>query len=192
MKGPELDLALFIIRSRDELISYEISGSTFYKNTGRSRRVGLEAGISHHPMKWMKTSLSYTFSDFKFTEFDDSGVDQSGHLIPGIPEHRISFNLNAFSESGWFARSELQHVSAFFVDNGNTAKNSDYTTSRVSFGHKKKMGVFVGSVHLGLNNLFDEKYNANTRINASGSRYFEPAPPFNVFGGVSLAYLVLP
>ena len=191
LKGPELDLALFIIRSRDELISYEISGSTFYKNTGRSRRVGLEAGISHHPMKWVKTSLSYTFSDFKFTEFNDSGVDQSGHLIPGIPEHRISFNLNAFSESGWFARGELQHVSAFFLDNGNTAKNSDYTASRVSFGYKKKMGAFVGSLSLGLNNLFDEKYNANTRINASGSRYFEPAPPFNVFGGVSLAYPVL-
>ena len=143
--GPELDLAFFIIRSHNELISYEVSGSTFYKNTGQSRRIGLETIILHHPMKWIKTSLSYTFSNFKFTEFDDSGVDQSGHSIPGIPEHRISFNLNAFSESGWFARSELQYVSAFFVDNGNTVKNSDYTTSRVSFGHKKKIGAFVGS-----------------------------------------------
>lgn len=195
LEGPELDLALFIIRSRDELISYEISsspGSTFYKNAGRSRRVGLEVGISANPMRCVKTSLSYTFSDFKFTEFDDSGVDQSGHLIPGIPKHRISFNVNAFNESGWFARSELQHVSAFFVDNGNTVKNPNYTTSRVSFGRKKKIGAFVGSVYLGLNNLLDEKYNANTRINASGNRYFEPAPPFNFFGGVSLAYLVTP
>ena len=143
-------------------------------------------------MKLIKTSLSYTFSNFKFTEFDDSGVDQSGHSIPGIPKHRISFNLNAFSASGWFARSELQYVSAFFVDNGNTVKNSDYTTSRVSFGHKKKIGAFVGALYLGLNNLFDQNYNANTRINASGSRYFEPAPPFNIFGGISLTYHVIP
>jgi iron complex outermembrane recepter protein len=192
LEGPELDLALFIIRSHDELISYEVSGSTFYKNSGQSRRVGLEAGISHHLMKSLKAALSYTFSNFKFTEFDDSGVDQSGHLIPGIPEHRISFILNTFSKSGWFARSELQHVSAFFVDNGNTVKNSDYTTSRISFGYKKKMDKFIGSAYLGLNNLFDEKYNANTRINASGNRYFEPAPPFNVFGGVSFSYLVHP
>ena len=192
LEGPELDLAFFIIHSHDELISYEVSGSTFYKNTGQSRRVGLEVGMSHHPMEWIKTSLSYTFSNFKFIEFDDSGVDQSGHSIPGIPEHHISLNLNAFSESGWFARSELKHVSAFFVNNGNSVKNSDYTTSRISFGHKKKVGGFVGSLYLGLNNLFDEKYNANTRINASGNRYFEPAPPFNVFGGFSLAYHIIP
>ena len=190
--GPELDLVLFVIRSHDELISYEVSDSTYYKNTGQSRRVGLETVILHRPMKWVKTYLSYTLSNFKFTEFDDSGVDQSGHSIPGIPEHLISFNLNAFSESGWFARGELQYVSAFFVDNGNTVKNPDYTTSRFSFGHKKKIGAFVGSIYLGLNNLFDENYNANTRINASGSRYFEPAPPFNIFGGISLSYHVIP
>ena len=193
--GPEFDLALFTIYSRDELIPFEIDsspGRTFYKNTGRSRRIGLEAELAYHPIKWVKSFLSYTFSDFKFTEFDDSGVDQSGHFIPGIPDHRLSFNLDAFAESGWFARGEIQHVSSFFVNNGNTVKNSAYTTSRLSIGREKTVGAFRWSASLGLNNLFGEKYSANTRINATGGRYFEPAPPFNAFGGVSLTYLFNP
>ena len=186
-----MDLALFIIRSKDELISYEIDsspGRTFYKNAGQSRRVGLEAGLINHPANWIKTSFSYTFSDFKFTEFDDSGVDQSGHFIPGIPEHHLSLNLDMFSKSGWFARNEIQYVSSFFVDNGNTVKNSSHTKSRLTIGREKKIKSFKGSVFFGLNNFFDEKYNANTRINATGGRYFEPAPPLNAFGGVSLTY----
>ena len=189
--GLELDLALFIIRSKDELISYEIDsspGRTFYKNAGQSRRVGLEARLVNHPANWIKTSFSYTFSDFKFTEFDDSGVDQSGHFIPGIPEHHLSLNLDMFSKSDWFARGEIQYVSSFFVDNGNTVKNSSHTKSRLTIGREKKIKSFRGSAFFGLNNFFDEKYNANARINATGDRYFEPAPPLNAFGGVSLTY----
>jgi iron complex outermembrane recepter protein len=193
VSGLELDLALFIIRSKDELISYEIDsspGRTFYKNAGQSRRVGLEARLVNHPANWIKTSFSYTISDFKFTEFDDSGVDQSGHFIPGIPNHHLSLNLDMFSKLGWFTRGEIQYVSSFFVDNGNTVKNSSYTTSRLTIGHEKKIKSFKGSAFFGLNNFFDEKYNANTRINATGGRYFEPAPPLNAFGGVSLTYYV--
>jgi iron complex outermembrane receptor protein len=39
-----------------------------------------------------------------------------------------------------------------------------------------------------MNNLLDIRYNANTRINAAGGRYFEPAPPFNLFAGISLTW----
>jgi iron complex outermembrane recepter protein len=193
LEGPEFDLALFVIQSQDELVPFEIAsfpGRTFYKNTGRSRRVGLETRVVHHPLKWAKVSLSYTFSDFRFTEFEDSGVDQSGKLIPGIPEHHLVVSLDAFAKSGWFARGEIQHVSNIFVNNGNTAGNPAYNTSRLAIGREKKVGMFQGNASFGLNNLFGEKYNANTRINATGGRYFEPAPPFNVFVGGSLRYLL--
>jgi len=45
------------------------------------------------------------------------------------------------------------------------------------------------SVFLGVENIFDQSYNANTRINATGGRYFEPGQPFTLFGGVSWVYL---
>ena len=39
---------------------------------------------------------------------------------------------------------------------------------------------------VGVNNLFDESYNANMRINAFGGRYFEPAPDGNFYGGLTV------
>ena len=40
----------------------------------------------------------------------------------------------------------------------------------------------------GVNNLFDEDYSANVRINAFGGRYFEPAPTRNAYGGLTVSY----
>ena len=40
----------------------------------------------------------------------------------------------------------------------------------------------------GFNNLFGEEYDDNVRLNARFSRTFEPAPKFNLYGGLTLAY----
>jgi iron complex outermembrane receptor protein len=39
---------------------------------------------------------------------------------------------------------------------------------------------------LGLNNLANLNYDGTVRLNALGDRYFEPAPGFNVYGGISV------
>ena len=36
--------------------------------------------------------------------------------------------------------------------------------------------------------MTDEDYKGLARINAVGGRYYEPAPVFNVYGGVVLSY----
>jgi len=46
-------------------------------------------------------------------------------------------------------------------------------------GHNGFYGDWGVSSFLGVNNLFDEEYNSNIRINAFGGRYLEPAPDQN-------------
>ena len=48
------------------------------------------------------------------------------------------------------------------------------------------MGPIEITATLGVNNLFDEDYNNNIRINAFGGRYFEPAPERNGYIGITL------
>jgi len=43
--------------------------------------------------------------------------------------------------------------------------------------------------YLGVNNLFDEEFNSNIRINAYGGRYYEPAPGRNSYLGVTINYI---
>jgi iron complex outermembrane receptor protein len=44
----------------------------------------------------------------------------------------------------------------------------------------------VLSPFLGVNNLSDETYTANVRINAAANRYFEPGPGRTGYGGITV------
>ena len=78
------------------------------------------------------------------------------------------------------------------MNNENTAENSAYTNTQLKAGVEKRWGSIQASMFMGVNNLLDVNYNANTRINAAGGRYFEPAPPLNVFAGISLRWSPFP
>ena len=56
----------------------------------------------------------------------------------------------------------------------------------IRFGYNGYIDDWELSAFLGINNVFDEEYNSNIRINAFGSRFFEPAPEQNAFVGISL------
>ncbi len=46
----------------------------------------------------------------------------------------------------------------------------------------------IFSPFVGINNLFDETYNANLRINAFGGRFYEPGPDRNFYAGVTIRF----
>lgn len=185
------EMALFFMRSDNEITPFELPGlpqRTFFRNAGESERKGLELSMDFKPVPEVEAALSWTYSDFQFTEFVSGGVDVAGNDIPGIPRNRVYGRLNYTHSLGLFARWETQYVGDFFVDNENTQKNRSYTISNLRLGWKRESRPFRWSAYLGLNNLLDETYNANTRINAAGGRFFEPAPPFNIYGGISLTW----
>jgi iron complex outermembrane receptor protein len=49
-------------------------------------------------------------------------------------------------------------------------------------------GAWVLRPYLGINNLLDEDYNNNIRINPFGGRFFEPAPLRNFYAGVVVRF----
>ncbi len=189
--GIEYELALFYIRTEDEITPFELAafpGRTFFRNSGTSERKGVEAWLRWRPHKNWQGTVSYTYSDFEFQKFVVSGVDFKGNRLPGIPVHRAVGQIEYRYPEGWFGSMLTEYVSQFYVNNENTAENSAYTRIQLKMGMEKRWGSVRGSMFLGINNLLDVSYNANTRINAAGGRYFEPAPPFNLFAGISLTW----
>lgn len=185
------ELALFFMTSDDEIVPFELPESprrAFFRNAGKSERKGAELSIKFRPVPEVEGAVSYAYSNFRFTEFAVGAADFGGNTIPGIPENRVYGSLSYSHPAGLFAEGNVQRVGGFFVDNENLHQNSAYTLANLRMGWKKKIRSFRGSVFLGLNNLLNETYNANTRINAANGRFFEPGPPFNVYGGIALVY----
>jgi iron complex outermembrane recepter protein len=183
------DVALFTMDVSNELVPYDISGTTYYQNAGESTRNGLEAQLVLEPVKYLTTTFAYTYSDFQFDKFvDDSSNDFSGKTIPGIPRNLLSADLTYTHPNGIYGQLTALHVGEVYANNANTATNDPYTVTDFRLGYTRFFGPWEFSPFIGVNNLFDQQYNGNVRINAFGGRYYEPAPDRNVYGGFTIRY----
>ena len=63
-----------------------------------------------------------------------------------------------------------------------------YAVTNFRMSREFATGNWTLRPYLGINNLFGEEYNTNIRINAFGSRYFEPALTRNIYAGVVVRF----
>lgn len=186
------ELAVFHIAVKDEIINISnIGGRTFFNNADTTRN-GLEGSVSFMPADGLNMLLSYTFNDFKFARFPAAACradNCAGNELPGLPRHNFYTELSYTHPSGFFSGIDFQYVSDMFVDNANTERNQAYGVANLRAGYKQTLGDIELTPYLGINNLFDEEYVGNVRINAFGRRYYEPAPELNLYAGVNVRYL---
>ena len=137
----------------------------------------------------LSASLSLTYSDFSFNQFtDDNGADFSGNRLPGVPRHLAYASIAFDRGAGWFGLAEVTYAGSFFADNANATKTESYLLSNVRLGFRYERDRWQSSAFVGVNNLLDEFYFDNVRINAFGGRYFEPAPTRNIYAGFSVRF----
>ena len=108
------------------------------------------------------------------------------HILDKIPKNLLNFNLSWSNESGSYANLDTTFTGKFYADNGNQNKVNSYRVSNLRLGKNFIRNDLDIGFYLGVNNIFNEKYNSNIRINAYGNRYFEPAPKQNVFFGITV------
>ena len=105
-----------------------------------------------------------------------------------MPLHQASAGLAFRDEQGRFANLTVRHAGALYADNRNANKVPGYTVTDLRFGQTWDWSDYALTAHLGLNNLTDERYFDNIRINAFGGRFFEPAPDRQIFGGFTFRW----
>jgi iron complex outermembrane receptor protein len=185
------EISVFHIDLEDELIPFEIAsspGRTFYSNAGSSTRNGVEAAISWRARNGFTADLSYTWSDFTFGEFVEDGQDFGGRQLPGLPEHFAYFGLKYVASPGLTATVEALYSGSLYASNDNSTEVDGYIVSNVRVSYEWLRGNWLIRPYVSINNIFDEKYNSNIRINAVAGRYYEAAPEQNVYAGVVVGF----
>ena len=111
--------------------------------------------------------------------------DFSGSKLPGLPESFAYFGIRFENESGLNMNFNLNYSGDLFANNANSVKVQAYTVSnfRLSYNINKRNWKILP--YMGMNNIFDTEFNSNIRINAFGSRYYEPAPERNSYLGIT-------
>lgn len=188
-----LEVAVFQIRLRDELVPYQLvaaPGRTFYRNAGASIRLGVESALNYRFSKGFSGTLNYTYSDFKYKDYEANGARFDGNRQPGVPQHQVFAVLQWEHRSGFFMSVQARRVSKVFVDDANSAYDPAYTLGalRAAYSIVLPKGVQM-EPFAGVNNLFGATYSNNLLLNAVGGRFFEPAADEQtVYAGVKVRF----
>ncbi|NER17932.1 TonB-dependent receptor family protein [Spongiivirga citrea] len=190
LKELNYQVTYFNLRTKNDLVPFELEAfpdRNFFRNAGSTARNGIETQLEFDiNQQWQLTS-AYTYSYFIFDDYIVNGNDRSGNELPGIPKHFGSLAVKYKRASGFFGQLQLNVVDAIWVNDTNAEKAPGYTLANLNMGYKRKWGDTEITPFLGISNLLDKNYVDNVRINAFGSRFYEPAPGFQVFGGISIS-----
>ena len=183
------DLALYTMDVDDEIVNVvSIANRAFFENASTDRQ-GFEAQVQAEITTGLRATVSYTYSSFSFDSFDSQPA-AVGQPLPGIPEHQFFVELAYDFDSRGYIVWDAINVGEFTANNAGTQRVDDYVVSNLRVGSDYEIngGQQTVSPFLGINNLFDEEYFANVRINAFGGRAYEPAPGRHIYGGVNIRF----
>jgi iron complex outermembrane receptor protein len=183
------ELAVFHIDVDDAIVPFELEGSgqAFFENAGTSSHDGFEAGGSVEITRGLTLSGSYTYSDFVFDRFEGvDGVAYDGNRIPGIPRDLYQAGVRWEPRADLFMGFDLLHASHFYADNANQVQAGGYTVADVRIEYRRIGQRMTFAPFAGVNNISDENYADNIRLNAAFGRYYEPAPERNIYAGIEI------
>ena len=181
------EATVFVSTVDNALVSFQNpDDQTFFRNAGKSSRDGVELALEWVPTSSFSTRVAYTYQDFVFEEFVTGGNDFAGNLEPGAPPHRVFFGANYIAPFGLRSGATVRWVDRFTANNTNTVYNWSYAVVDLRFGYDGRWGGVDVRPFLGIDNLFDERYNSSIITNAFGGRYFEPSPDREFYVGLTI------
>ncbi|GAP35714.1 TonB-dependent receptor [Piscinibacter sakaiensis] len=190
-----VDLALFDIRTRDEIVvDTNVGGRSTFKNAGRTRRTGLELGWVGQLGAGWRATLSLTQLRARFDEAFVSGSGASAVTVPagsrlaGAPERSAYAELAWQPRAAWGgfnAAAELVHVGRIVVNDVNDDAAAAATVVNLRAGFAQQWGAWRFTQLLRLDNAGDRRYAGSVIVNEGNRRYFEPALPRNALVALS-------
>ena len=183
------EVAVYVSTVDNALVTFQNPLSQdFFQNAGKSSRDGVELLLRWVPSPSFDARFAYTYQDFVFEEFVTDSDDFSGQAEPGAPPHRIFTGFNYTAPFGLRTGASVRWVDEYTLNNRNTVFNWAHTVVDLRFGYETTWGDSNVRPFVGLDNLFDERYNSSAITNAFGGRYYEPSPGREIYGGLTIGF----
>ena len=181
------EAAVYVSTVDNALVTFQNALSQdFFRNAGKSSRDGVELLLEWVPNASFDTRFAYTYQDFVFERFVTGSSDFSGKLEPGAPPHRVFGGFNYTAPFGLRSGATVRWVDDYTLNNANTVFNWASTVVDLRFGFDHTWEDTKVRPFVGIDNLFNERYNSSAITNAYGGRYYEPSPGREVYVGLTI------
>ena len=185
----QYDIAVYNSRLLDAFVPFQRPDEqVFILNAGESSRNGVELALNWRPVTQLATRFAYTYQDFIFQDFVLDGDDFNGNVEPGTVPNRVFFGIDHAAPFGLRSSFNVRWVDEIFVNNANDEANWAYTVVDLRFGWEQMWGDVGVRPFLGIDNLFNERYNSSIISNGFGRRYYESSPDREFYGGITFDF----
>jgi iron complex outermembrane recepter protein len=186
------ELAYFHTVLYNELVPFEVEsapGRTYFRNSGRSQREGVEATLQFSPDPAVRARFALSTNRARFRSYVVDEVDFGGNRVPGVAPYRAEA-IVTLGPGRWFAEVRGEAVASIHANDANDPE--------VKVPARRLLDLRVGandlgiaglelSPFLGVTNVMDRNYVSSVAVNAFGGRYYEPGPGRSVYLGASVA-----
>ena len=193
------DLAAFVTHTDAEIIvATNAGGRSTYQNAGRTRRSGVQGAIDYRFAGNWQAQIAYTYVEAVYIDgyrtcvaapcSAPSLLISSGNRLPGVPRSDAYARLSWGHELGWNANVSAQYMSRIAANDANSAFARAYAVLNLAGGYGADVGSTRLSAFVRINNVLDRRYAGSVIADDSNAQYFEPAPGFNVFAGLTATF----
>ncbi len=193
------DLAAFVTHTDDEIVvATNAGGRSTYQNAGRTRRSGAQGAIDYRFAGNWQAQIAYTYVEAIYIDGYRTCVAapcttaslpiSSGNRLPGVPRSDAYARLSWGRELGWNANVSAQYMSRIAANDANSAFARAYAVLNLAGGYGADVGATRLSAFVRINNVLDRRYAGSVIVDDSNAQYFEPAPGFNVFAGLTATF----
>ena len=183
------DIALFRSKIDNEITSFELEsspGKTYYRNVGETQKEGIEVSLSTNLGNNIRADLGYTYSQFEFSNYIKKNQDLNGNRLPGLPQKLFNTDIYYINPKGYFMVMGFSRYSNIYLNDSNDQSTNPYSVLNLRLGNEFQIFGSRLKVHVGVNNVLNESYYSNLRVNAWGGRFFETAPLRNYYIGTEI------
>ncbi len=176
-RGLRWDAAAFQTRASDELVPFDIPGGAgrrYFRNAGRTLRRGAELGLEGERGPFTARA-AWSCSHFRYGSYAVGTESFAGRRIPGVPASAVAALLGA--HVGRFLLSGTADIAtAVDVDDANTAQAAGRTLIGAAVSTTIHLAGASLSPLIGLQNIADVRTVGSVSVNATGGKFYEPAP----------------
>lgn len=173
-----LNLTLFYIRTFDEIFPFELPDypqRVFYKNSGSGKRYGVELQIQNHFFNCVDFIFSASAGRYLLVNEFNKMFE-----IPGVPSLSGAF-MAIYNLKNQHISLSMRYNHGTYFDDVNTLKVNEHAIFNFQYSFSLPLPKVRTSLQLGWQNIFNQKYFSNIRVNAASYRHYEPAMGSNAY-----------
>jgi iron complex outermembrane receptor protein len=185
--GLQYNASVFATSVHDELIPFDIPGGggrRYFRNAGRTSRRGAELGLGV-AVRALELGGSYTYANYRFTDFTVDTARYAGNRIPGIPKQTLQASAALRSAIAALV-VEATVADRMPVNDANSESSPGYAIFNARIVTGRTVGFSGAELTVGAQNLFNSRYVSSVSVNAAGGKFYEPGSQRSVYVGLTL------